>query len=985
MLLRRSLYQQMPDRPAEGFVSCNQRQIWCVYLLANCFHHRKKERKSGKLLQLPFSTTLSCPLRRDRLSPAFLFTSSSAALSLCCLSPSSCSPSLPFFFPALGREGLSPVSFYFFFLSGVLDPGICWPFLCPPSLNARFSPCLLHVMKPSLSPPMQPRQSRTPARPRSSSGNTPVPATPKVSVALQHVVAGTGSEKSAAHARSASDLTSPADLQAALASPMSPPSSSSGDSPTDAAVPSPPNAAIALPELGDDHDDDVAIGHHAQSRQRPLQEQQQRIKVCVRCRPLNQTEAVTGSTVVPIFDERRGCVTIPIGRQSRSFFFDHVFTPSSSQEDVYETVTAGMVPAVLDGYNSTFLAYGQSSSGKTYTVLSETGIVPRCVMQLFADLAKITDRHYVVECSFAQIYNEAVFDLLSPSSSTPLQIREHPVEGVFVEGLSLHPCASGAQVLTMLKEGRQRIIYAETYLNMHSSRSHSIFEIRVRNTTATPSYTGKLSLYDLAGSERLSKSGTGNDADRFEETRNINSSLTTLGMCVAALAERASFVPYRDSKLTRLLQESLGGNSKTVLIVCISPSASHLNESMNTCRFGQRAKKVEMHPVVNIAVDYKTLSLRLQEEIDRLKDSTTQTVLSYESAIADLRRLVGYLSPVESPAPGPEESQTDPGSVSLEEMLVLRRRLDMAESSLRQIEQEDILREATISGLACLLYPTTEGLDVSAVEENFRLLLQVLKSRHSDDIDGALNLPIADLQSHIASLADATRISLEQQATSEAQSLAEMSLTESLGDRCVAEAWLDQIVSHSRAIGLANGLLLLSCIAERRTLLERAAALERELAHAHKGQQTTPLTEDSAITAPSAQKVHVAAPGVDECSTQIPKTPAAEAAAAVESEQPIDASEQKQEAALTAATPTSRSVDIGATASTDSTPADNGGSVDADQVVLAPVIPDTASTSNQSSATASQPRETAPVTAQRSAAVQTEPVDTSKKGCCCIM
>eukprot|EP00762_Andalucia_godoyi_P008084 ANDGO_02131.mRNA.1 Osmotic avoidance abnormal protein 3 len=362
-----------------------------------------------------------------------------------------------------------------------------------------------------------------------------------------------------------------------------------------------------------------------------------------------------------------------------SFQFDQIFGTASSNEDVYKGTVQSYLPSVLDGYNVTLLAYGQTGAGKTHTVLSPDGIVSRAVDEIFKCVHRETHRRsreiaeeiakvrlspavvnrssenlvdplttvndvelglemYSLEVTFVQLYNEQIFDLLGSSENvTSLNLREHPTQGIYIEGLSSHKCFSSAQVLALLAKGTQRIVYAETFMNHHSSRAHTVFTLSVRNNVSIPSTTGKLSMYDLCGSERLKKSGSASDDTRLTEAKNINSSLACLSNCVFALADKAQYIPFRDSKLTRLLSESLNGNSKTCFIVCVSPASSNVGETVNTCRFAQRAKKVEMHPVVNVTVDYEKLSSKLQDDLEKMKSSQDSVLQEYAKILSTLK------------------------------------------------------------------------------------------------------------------------------------------------------------------------------------------------------------------------------------------------------------------------------------------------------------------------------------------------------------
>jgi hypothetical protein len=444
-------------------------------------------------------------------------------------------------------------------------------------------------------------------------------------------------------------------------------------------------------------------------------------RVCVYCRlaPSKESEALCLSALDA---EAR---SIELQRDShpvRQYQFDGIFSPkSSTQSDVFDVVAKDLVDDVLSGWNATCLSYGQTGTGKTYTMLgpalaglvdgnssssssttsssmsssslssatsnlpsisiaAETsGIIPRAVSRIFDQLATSTDKStFVVQASYVQLYCEAVYDLLqgyapsnaitgdssisafmSPgginsssvgafSSSSSLQIREDPETGVFVEGATWVSVSDAAQCLAVLASGSRNRAVAATLMNAQSSRSHAIFMLRVERRipatnapsanaitrTSTPKSAaalvarvqkGTLFLVDLAGSERQSRSGVA--GVHLDEMRAINLSLSALGNCISALASRGDssrtssssssssssvHVPYRDSKLTRLLQDSLGGNARTSLVITVSQAAHSALETQSTLEFGSRAAKVTVHAVRNEVVDYRALYMALK-------------------------------------------------------------------------------------------------------------------------------------------------------------------------------------------------------------------------------------------------------------------------------------------------------------------------------------------------------------------------------------
>ncbi len=308
------------------------------------------------------------------------------------------------------------------------------------------------------------------------------------------------------------------------------------------------------------------------------------------------------------------------------FNFDRVFDPTSHQQEVYDFAARNIVESVLEGFNGTIFAYGQTSSGKTHTMQGvidhpeKEGIIPRMIRHLFNFIVNSSsDTEYIVKVSMIEIYMEKIKDLIDPER-TNLNVREDKAKGIYIEELSEHYVVSEDEVLDIMKLGSDNRSVAATNMNEHSSRSHSIFimTIHQNNIKDLSAKTGKLYLVDLAGSEKISK--TGATGLTLEEAKTINKSLTTLGMVINSLTDgKSTHIPYRESKLTRVLQESLGGNAKTCLIITCSPSIYNESETLSTLRFGLRAKKIKNKPKIN----KETTVAELKIEIDKM-DKTIQ-------------------------------------------------------------------------------------------------------------------------------------------------------------------------------------------------------------------------------------------------------------------------------------------------------------------------------------------------------------------------
>mmetsp|Transcript_29510 Transcript_29510/g.28671 ORF Transcript_29510/g.28671 Transcript_29510/m.28671 type:complete len:357 (+) Transcript_29510:521-1591(+) len=307
-----------------------------------------------------------------------------------------------------------------------------------------------------------------------------------------------------------------------------------------------------------------------------------------------------------------------------SFAFDYVYGPESTQSHVYDTTAKPAVNSVLEGYNATILAYGQTGTGKTFTMEGfkynsndpQRGIIPRSMEEIFRYIQNLSNQSstFMVRASYLQIYNEVISDLLKTDRSS-LQIREDKKRGVFVEGLSEWAVRSPVEIYSLMQRGASVRATASTKMNDVSSRSHAVFIIIVeqmsmnnevlnnQNEVMKQIKVGKLNLVDLAGSERVRV--TGATGKRLEECKKINQSLSALGNVIAALTDmkQRNHIPYRDSKLTRLLEDSLGGNCKTTMMAMVSPSFDSFSESLSTLKFATRAKKIKNEAKINEDVD----------------------------------------------------------------------------------------------------------------------------------------------------------------------------------------------------------------------------------------------------------------------------------------------------------------------------------------------------------------------------------------------
>ncbi|KAL4581238.1 hypothetical protein LXL04_017448 [Taraxacum kok-saghyz] len=363
------------------------------------------------------------------------------------------------------------------------------------------------------------------------------------------------------------------------------------------------------------------------------------VQVLIRIRPLNNMELSAQGYNRCLKQDSAQCLTW-VGQPETRFKFDHVACETIDQETLFRMVGLPMVENCLSGYNSCIFAYGQTGSGKTHTMLGEInelevkpspyrGMTPRMFEFLFARIiaeeeSRMDERlTYNCKCSFLEIYNEQITDLLDPSS-TNLQLREDVKTGVYVENLTECEVHTVGDILRLLSRGSANRRVAATNMNRESSRSHSVFtcviESRWEKDSTSNLRFARLNLVDLAGSERQKTSGA--EGERLKEAASINKSLSTLGHVIMVLVEganaRTRHVPYRDSRLTFLLQDSLGGNSKTMIIANVSPSICSATETLNTLKFAQRAKLIQNNAVVN--EDASGDIMALQQQIQLLKE-----------------------------------------------------------------------------------------------------------------------------------------------------------------------------------------------------------------------------------------------------------------------------------------------------------------------------------------------------------------------------
>ena len=371
----------------------------------------------------------------------------------------------------------------------------------------------------------------------------------------------------------------------------------------------------------------------------------ERIKVSVRCRPMNQKEKNEGFQSCVEVDSERGEVNVHLANMpKRTFWYDKAYGVDSTQDQVFQETAMPIVESVVQGYNGTIFAYGQTGTGKTFTMEGDfeteinKGIIPRSFDLMFNIIKTTYNTNFLIQCSYLELYNEEVRDLLAKNHQQKLDIREDPETGFYVQDLSHWVVKAPNDMIELMLRGRELKVIKGHNMNERSSRSHCIFTIIVENSTKDETgdhiKKGKLNLVDLAGSERTSKIKDVNGAEGLQaETIHINLSLTALGKVIHALASnKKQHIPYRDSKLTKLLMDSLGGNSKTVMIANIGPADYNIEETLTTLRYADRAKNIKNAPKVN--EDPKDAMIKkYKEELERLKEALAKANGGIEMSI----------------------------------------------------------------------------------------------------------------------------------------------------------------------------------------------------------------------------------------------------------------------------------------------------------------------------------------------------------------
>ncbi|CAK9328894.1 unnamed protein product [Citrullus colocynthis] len=514
------------------------------------------------------------------------------------------------------------------------------------------------------------------------------------------------------------------------------------------------------------------------------------VQVMIRIRPLSTTERDSQGYGRCLRQETAKTL-VWLGHPETRFTFDHIACETISQENLFKVAGQPMVENCLSGYNSCMFAYGQTGSGKTYTMMGgiyevegklneDCGLTLRIFEHLFTRIGmeekskQDVKLKYSCKCSFLEIYNEQITDLLEPSS-TNLQLREDLKKGVYVENLTEHSVTTINDVVKLLLQGAANRKMAATYMNSESSRSHSVFTCIIESHWEKDSRThfrfARLNLVDLAGSERQKSSGA--EGDRLKEAANINKSLSTLGLVIMSLVDLAHgkhrHIPYRDSRLTFLLQDSLGGNSKTTVIANVSPSFCSANETLSTLKFAQRAKQIQNNAKVNECASGDETAL--QRQILHLKGQLS-FLLKHSNFPRSILNSVPRLeeSGVSAPFEGYDalggRMQTENRKMKLMEASLIGalRREEVANATIKKLEFE-------IEHMKCLAFQQEEDGQRTKMllkfrEEKIRQLELFLGGMLSADQylleeNKALAVEIKMLQAKINRNPELTRVSFE--------------------------------------------------------------------------------------------------------------------------------------------------------------------------------------------------------------------------------
>lgn len=446
------------------------------------------------------------------------------------------------------------------------------------------------------------------------------------------------------------------------------------------------------------------------------------VKVVIRCRPMSGNEEADGRENIVEMIPKDGVVRCrrPASTDFKDFTFDAVYEPLCAQAKFYDDTGYAIVESVMDGYNGTIFAYGQTGTGKTFTMVGpETnpelfGVIPRTFEHIFKNINSTGSKKFLVRASYLEIYNEEIRDLLSKTPKAKLELKDHPDGGVFVKDLSNLIVKSAADLRQVMEVGQRNRSVASTLMNNESSRSHSIFTITIETAESGPDgkehiRVGKMNMVDLAGSERQSK--TGATGETLKEATKINMSLSALGNVISALVDsKTSFIPYRDSKLTRLLQDSLGGNTKTVMCANIGPVDYNYDETLSTLRYAYRAKSIKNKPRIN--EDPKDAMIReFQDEIARLKMKLAEKASGGGGGGGGKPGAPRPGAPMAMPGPPPEPT-----------VQVVRETVQVVKEVVKEVEKEVVVESGITDEMV-------EAMQANLDQERFQIEAQAAEER----------------------------------------------------------------------------------------------------------------------------------------------------------------------------------------------------------------------------------------------------------------
>nr|XP_045581612.1 kinesin-like protein KIF3B isoform X1 [Procambarus clarkii]XP_045581613.1 kinesin-like protein KIF3B isoform X2 [Procambarus clarkii]XP_045581614.1 kinesin-like protein KIF3B isoform X1 [Procambarus clarkii] len=456
------------------------------------------------------------------------------------------------------------------------------------------------------------------------------------------------------------------------------------------------------------------------------------VKVVVRCRPMNEQETANGHKRVVDMDVDRGVVELrnikaPDTDPKKTFTFDAVYDWNSKQQELYDETFRPLIDSVLCGFNGTIFAYGQTGTGKTYTMEGirddpdQRGVIPNSFEHIFNHIARSINQQYLIRASYLEIYQEEIRDLLGKDQKKRLELKERPDTGVYVKDLQQFVCKSVNEIQHVMTVGNQNRAVGATNMNLHSSRSHAIFIITIECSDLDEKgksriRVGKLNLVDLAGSERQSKTGT--VGDRLKEATKINLSLSALGNVISALVDgKSTHIPYRDSKLTRLLQDSLGGNSKTIMVANIGPASYNYDETITTLRYANRAKNIKNKPKIN--EDPKDAILReYQQELARLKAQLTQRG-------GKKKKKKKHVEGAEEDGEGEEEDEEE----GVDEESILQQQHELDEERNRILNDQHMIEEEKQRFLSELKNKEAELIASREAQEKLMTRIQTMESK----------------------------------------------------------------------------------------------------------------------------------------------------------------------------------------------------------------------------------------------------------------